>query len=123
MRYRTPALCFLALCLAAQTAAAEQVVLTSKAPYWQVGDRDEALSRACALGRFGPARIGAFVARFTGPEGADFLDIAKGTGLNLMDSDHRAKPREDYFFRAAGTSSCEVFVGGRHGPKVTPASR
>ena len=123
MRSHTLVLSFLALCLGAHTAAAEHVVLTSKAPYWQVGDRDEALSRACALGRFGPAHIGAFVARFTGPKGADFLDIAKGTGLNLLDSDHHAKPQEDYFFRGAGTSSCEVFVGGRHGPKVTPASR
>lgn len=123
MRSRTLALSTLALCLTAYTAAAEQVVLTSKAPYWQVGERDATLSRACALGRFGPVHIGAFVARFTGHEGADFLDIAKGTGLNLMDSDHRAKPREDYFFRGAGTSSCEVFVGGRRGPKVTPTSR
>jgi hypothetical protein len=101
------------LLLGGVPAHAEQVVLASKAPYWQVGDRDSGLSRACALGRFGPTRSDRYVARFSGPKGAATLAVAKGTGLNLYDPDHQASPTEDYFFLNVGTTSCEVFVGGR----------
>jgi hypothetical protein len=110
--------------LCAARAEAGTVVLTSSAPYWQVGVRDNDLSRACSLDVFGPSRLGALVARFTGPEGAAVLDVAKGSGSNLRDLKHVAKPSEDYFFRNAGTTSCEVLVGGRGGGKpLTPASR
>lgn len=101
----------------ANEASASQVVLTSRAPYREVGVADDALSHLCALGRFGPAQLGALIARFVGPAGPGILDVAKGTGLNLLDRDHRAKPQEDYFFHDAGTTSCEVLVGGRHGPR------
>jgi hypothetical protein len=97
-------------------ARGETVVVTSKQPYWKAGVRDPVLSRECSLGRFNLARADRLVARFTGKEGADTLGVAKGTGLNLRDPDHRAKPEEDYFFRNQGTTSCEVFVGGRKGP-------
>ncbi len=40
------------------------------------------------------------------------LGVAKGTGLNLSDPDHMAKPTEDYLFHDDGTSNCNVFVGG-----------
>jgi hypothetical protein len=123
MRRFVATLLILALSLLARTAAAEHVVLVSKSPDWQVGERDAALSRACALGRFGPAQVGGYTARFTGPKGPGFLDVAKGSGLNLLDTDHHAKPWEDYFFRSAGTSSCEVFVGGRYAPNFKPTSR
>jgi hypothetical protein len=105
-------LLLLAALAIAAPAAASEVVLTSKAPFRNVGELDQTLSRACSLGRFEPARIGSLVARFVGPDGG-VLDVAKGTGTNLRDSDRHAKPKEDYFFRNAGTSSCEVFVGGR----------
>jgi hypothetical protein len=100
---------------AANEAVAGQVVLTSKLPYWKVGVRDDALSRACSLNQFGPAHPGDLVARFTGPAGSALLDVAKGTGLNLRDPGHLAVPSEDYFFRNVGTTSCEVLVGGRKG--------
>jgi hypothetical protein len=105
----------IALLLAAVPAGASEVVLTSSAPYWKVGKKDDALSRACALGRFGLVEPEWLVARFVGKDGADVLGVAKGSGLNLRDPDHRAKPTEDYFFRQHGTTSCEVFVGGRSG--------
>jgi hypothetical protein len=99
--------------LAAAPAGASEVVITSSAPYWKVGKKDDKLSRACALGRFGLAEPEWLVARFIGKQGADVLGVAKGSGLNLRDPDHLAKPTEDYFFRQHGTTSCEVFVGGR----------
>jgi|SRR5579863_2518145 len=101
------------LCAVPRLATAAQTVLTSKLPYWQVGVRDDDLSRACSLNKFNPARNGAYVARFIGPEGGATLDIAKGTGLNLRDPNRLAVRKEDYFFRNAGTTSCEVLVGGR----------
>jgi hypothetical protein len=96
-------------------AAALAVVLTSKAPYWKVGARDETLSRACSMGRFGVVDPSRWEAHFRGPDGADTLVIAKGNGANLRDPERRAKPKEDYFFRNHGTTDCEVFVGGRKG--------
>ena len=112
-----------ALCAGASTARATQTVLTSKAPYWTVGARDNELSRACSLNDFGPRHLGELVARFTGAEGPALLDVAKGSGRNLHDPKRRAKPNEDYFFRNAGTTSCEVLVGGRSGGAVRPPSR
>jgi len=105
----------LALALTALGAAAQaqQTVITSKSPYWKVGVADQALSRACATGRFVPNNANRYVARFMGSEGAGILSIAKGTGLNLRDLDKLAKRNEDYFFHAPGTTSCAVYVGGR----------
>jgi hypothetical protein len=102
-------------CSAGPAAAAGQqvVVLTSKSPYWKVGPKDDALSRACSLGRFNLRRPEAYVAQFRGKDGAATLGIAKGSGLNLYDPDKMAKPVEDYFFLDHGTTSCRVFVGGR----------
>ncbi len=108
-------LLFTVLLAMPSSASATQTVLTSKSPYWAVGVRDDTLSRACALNKFGPARAGAYVARFTGPEGGALLDVAKGSGTNLRDPNHLAVRNEDYFFRNAGTTSCEVLVGGRGG--------
>jgi hypothetical protein len=107
--------------LACGGAAAEEVVLTSKGPYWQVGERDNGLSRACSLNEFGPKHPGDLVARFTGPDGSALLDVAKGNGVNLRDPNHLAEPKEDYFFRNVGTTSCEVLVGGRKGAKKAAA--
>jgi hypothetical protein len=113
--FRPALLLFCCCVLAAGEAAAGQVVLTSKLPYWKVGVRDDALSRACSLNEFGPAHPGDLVARFIGPKGGALLDVAKGTGLNLRDPKRLAVPSEDYFFRNVGTTSCEVLVGGRQG--------
>jgi hypothetical protein len=118
MRTRSPLPFLLLLCAALSLSPAwgETVVVTSKQPYWKVGPRDPVLSRECSLGRFNLAQADRLVARFTGKEGAETLGVAKGTGLNLRDPDHHAKVEEDYFFRNQGTTSCEVFVGGRKGP-------
>ena len=109
------AISLMLLSVAIPAAQAETVVLTSKQPYWSVGTRDTELSRECALGRFNLQRADRLVARFTGKDGAETLGVAKGTGINLRDPGHRAKPNEDYFFRNQNTTSCEVFVGGRKG--------
>lgn len=96
--------------LPAVPAAAEQVVLTSKRPYWEVGKRDILLGRECSLARFTPSALGHFVARFEGKTGAGILDVAMGNGANLWDPLHCAEPDEVYYFRNPGTTSCEVFV-------------
>jgi hypothetical protein len=98
---------------AAAVSNGETVLFVSKKPYWEVGQRDKALSQACALGRFNIQKASRLVARFAGPSGADTLNVAKGTGINLVDPDHRAKPNEDYYFRNQNSTSCEVYVGGR----------
>ncbi|MEI9982540.1 MAG: hypothetical protein WDN69_04610 [Aliidongia sp.] len=97
-------------------------MIDSKSPYWDVGARDQALSKACSFGRFNQEQIGRFVVRLHVKDGggAAVLGIAKGTGLNLHDPDHLAQQSEDYYFRDDGTSSCEVFVGGRK-PPAKPA--
>jgi hypothetical protein len=103
-------------------ARAETVVLTSKKPYWAVGVRDTKLSRACALQRFNLKHTDKLVARFVGSEGAETLAVGKGSGNNLYDPEHLAKPTEDYFFLNQSTTSCEVYVGGRgKGPANAPA--
>jgi hypothetical protein len=94
---------------------AEIVAFTSKKPYWDVGVRDKVLSQACSLDRFGTQKASRLVARFTGPVGAETLNIGRGTGFNLRDPGHLAKPTEDYYFRNQNSTSCEVFVGGRKG--------
>ncbi|MBV9523869.1 MAG: hypothetical protein JO010_13805 [Alphaproteobacteria bacterium] len=104
-----------ALVTALPTARAETIVFTSTKPYWLVGVRDKALSQACSLGRFNIRKASRLVARFTGPEGAETLNIGRGTGFNLYDPDRHAKPGEDYYFRNQNSTSCEVFVGGRKG--------
>jgi hypothetical protein len=103
--------------LLAGSAVATETVLDSNSPYWEVGPRDPALSKACALGRFNQKQIGRYIVRLHAKkdDGAAVLGIAKGDGTNLRDLDHKANPAEDYFFRDDGTSSCEVFVGGRKG--------
>jgi hypothetical protein len=115
MNVKHVAISLMLLSVGIPAAWAETVVLTSKQPYWTVGARDMELSRECALGRFNLQRADRLVARFTGKEGAETLGVAKGTGVNLRDPGHKAKPNEDYFFRNQNTTSCEVFVGGRKG--------
>jgi hypothetical protein len=111
---RNACLCILAAWPAlAAPAWAEQIVLKSAQPYWKVGARDSNLSRACSLGRFSLLRSDKQVARFTGKIGAATLGIGLAGSSNLFDPDHLARPNEAYFFRAANTTSCEVFVGGR----------
>jgi hypothetical protein len=103
----------MAACCLASGAQAQQVLITSKSPYWKVGVPDQALSKDCAFRRFGMTEPGRYVLRFVGKTGPGVLGVAKGAGLNLYDPDHHAKPNEDYFFYAYGTTSCAVFVGGR----------
>ena len=106
-------LCCAGLVLAG-TAFATENVLDSNSPYWTIGPRDQVLSKACSVGRFNEVQIGRYVVRLHAKKGgAAVLGIAKGNGLNLRDLDHLAEATEDYFFRDDGTSSCEVFVGGR----------
>jgi len=104
----------LAALLAALPAQADSV-FTSKYPYWKVGPRDDALSKACALNRFNLVNPERLTAQFRGKDGPETLGVAKGSGLNLRDPERRAKPAEDYYFRGHGTTGCEVFVGGRKG--------
>jgi len=97
----------------ASGASATETVVKSQSAYWKVGDSDKALSTACSIGNFTERSPGRYTARFFGKQGGMVLGIAKGTGLNLYDPNHMAKPNEDYFFRYSGSSDCQVFVGGR----------
>lgn len=107
----------LALAALAPPAGATEVLINSKAPYWEVGPRDPALSRACSVGRFNQRKIGLYTIQLHAKSGgAAVLGVAKGSGLNLVDPDHHASGAEDYIFHNDGTSSCEVFVGGRKPP-------
>jgi hypothetical protein len=106
--------------LAAAPAEATQVIIRSHAPYWEVGVRDPVLSQLCSTGRFNEMEISRYVIQFNGQDGSGSLGIAKGTGLNLRDIDHRAVTKEDYFFFRDGTSDCSVFVGGRKPKPKTP---
>jgi hypothetical protein len=124
VRSRMPGVLFAALLILAASPAAvraQTVVLTSQSPYWTVGVRDDKMSRACSLGRFNVARADRLVARFVGKVGAETLTVATGRAGNLTDPGGLAKPTEDYFFRNANTTSCEVFVGGRKPGPVTNA--
>lgn len=112
---------FTVLSCAGTDARATTILLHSSQPYWAVGVRDEGLSRACSLGQFNPIRSDLYVAEFHGKIGAETLTIAKGSGTNLIDPRHFAKPTEDYFFRNENTTACEVFVGGRRGKGSRPA--
>lgn len=94
-------------------ASATETVLRSNSPYQRIGPRDQTLSRACAIGRFNQYQVDRYIARLHDKIGSAVLGVAKGSGLNLRDPGHLAKAEEDYFFRDDGTSSCEVFVGGR----------
>jgi hypothetical protein len=73
------------------------IVLSSKQLNWTVGECDNELSRACALGQFGPLRMGALIARFTGAEGSALLEVAKGDGTQPAQSKRLAQRTEDYF--------------------------
>jgi len=101
--------------LLAGSAVATETVIDSNSPYWEVGSRDPNLSQACSVGRFNQVQISRYIVRLHAKkdDGAAVLGIAKGSGLNLRDPDHRALGSEDYYFRDDGTSNCEVFVGGR----------
>jgi hypothetical protein len=125
VRSRIPGVLAAALVVLAASSAAvrsQTTVLTSKSPYWTVGVRDDKMSRACSLGRFNVARADRLVARFVGKEGAETLTVATGRGGSLADPGGLAKPTEDYFFRNAGTTSCEVFVGGRKKGPISGAA-
>jgi hypothetical protein len=103
----------LSVAFVANPARGENVVLTSKKPYWAVGVHDDKMSRACSLQRFNLKRTDKLIARFIGPEGADTLAVGKGNGGNIYDPEHLGKPTEDYYFHNQNTTSCEVYVGGR----------
>jgi hypothetical protein len=105
--------------LLASAAGATDIVIDSTAPYWEVGPRDPKLSRACSDGRFNQRQAERYTVQLHAKKGGSaVLGIAKGTGVNLRDTDHLAQTTEDYYFRNDWTSSCEVFVGGR--TNVTP---
>jgi hypothetical protein len=112
--FRRRSIVALVLALVPAVAGATEVLLDSQAPFWEVGPHDNALSRACSIGRFNERAPGRYVIRLHARKGgAEVLGVAKGSGLNLADPDHQAKPGEDYYFLYDGTSNCRVFVGGR----------
>jgi len=79
-------------------------------PYWQVGNVDKTLSRACSLGTFNQ-RVPYYLAgHFYGPFGSAMLGAAKGTGLNLWDPYKRADAQHDYWFYRDRTSACIVMT-------------
>lgn len=90
-------------------------------PYWQVGDVDKALSKACSLGTFNQRVPYRFAGHFYGPFGAALLGAAKGSGLNLWDPYKRADAQRDYWFYRDRTSACIVLSAKVKEPAAAPA--
>ena len=84
-------------------------VVRSNLPYWQVGDIDQGLSRLCSVGKFNQRVPYRFAGHFRGPKGYALLGAAKGTGLNLVDPQHKADKNHDYWFYRDRTADCIVF--------------
>jgi hypothetical protein len=90
-------------------------------PYWQVGEVDKTLSRACSLGQFNQRVPFRFAGHFYGPYGSALLGAAKGSGLNLFDPFKRADAQRDYWFYRDRTSACIVMSARVKEASATPA--
>ncbi len=90
-------------------------------PYWQVGDVDKALSRACAMGTFNQRIPYRFAGHFYGPFGSAMLGAAKGNGLNLWDPYKRASAQRDYWFYRDRTAACIVLSAPVRDQSAAPA--
>lgn len=86
-----------------------RVYATSTSPYWDVGRRDDELSRLCSLGQFNQKRVAQVYIQFHGEKGRGITGIAK-RDFNLRDPSGKAEDGKTYHFYADGTSQCQVFV-------------
>ncbi len=84
-------------------------VVRTPLPYWQVGTIDQDLSRRCSMGTFNQRVLYLYAGHFRGINGASLVGAAKGSGLNLFDSQKKADPTYDYWFFRDRTSNCIVF--------------
>lgn len=86
-----------------------RIYAKSTAPYWEVGRRDNDLSRLCQIGLFNQKYINRMYIQFAGKEGRGITGIAKRT-WNLADPLGNALEENTYHFYRDGTSQCVVFV-------------
>ncbi|NKD54554.1 MULTISPECIES: hypothetical protein [unclassified Haematospirillum] len=86
-----------------------RIYAKSNAPYWDVGRRDNNLSRLCGLGRFNQKYKNRMYIQFSGDKGRGLTGIAL-KGWNLIDVDGKALDGKTYHFYRDGTSQCIVFV-------------
>ena len=95
----TVAVAFTYLALASDASAnrTKRQYATSKQPYWQVGQLDPLLSKACRKGDFGQRKLKLLTIGFIGGKGRAQTGIAK-TGWNLVDPNRLAQPKTTYHF-------------------------
>lgn len=86
-----------------------RIYAKSNAPYWDVGRRDNELSRLCGLGRFNQKFTNRMYTQFSGDKGRGMTGIALKS-WNLVDIDKKALEGKTYHFYRDGTSQCIVFV-------------
>jgi hypothetical protein len=98
-------------------------VVKSALPSWQVGNIEQGLSRLCSLGKFNQRVPYRYAGHFRGPKGAALLGAAKGTGLNLVDPQHKADKGHDYWFYRDGTADCIVFSAAVKPPAPAGTSK
>ena len=106
----TVAVAFTYLALASDASAnrTKRQYATSKQPYWQVGQLDPLLSKACRKGDFCQRKLKLLTIGFIGGKGRAQTGIAK-TGWNLADPNGLAQPKMTYHFFNQGYSNCKVY--------------
>ena len=86
-----------------------RIYAKSTAPYWEVGRRDNDLSRLCQIGLFNQKYTNRMYIQFSGKTGRGLTGIAKKF-WNLVDPLENALEEKTYHFYRDGTSQCIVFV-------------
>ena len=85
------------------------VYARSLQPYWNVGQLDPELSKACRHGRFNQLSDHRLHIGYRGEAGAGTTGIAR-QNWNLRDPDRRSRPDDTYHFADDGLSTCRVYV-------------
>ncbi|NQU56379.1 MAG: hypothetical protein HQ513_04030 [Rhodospirillales bacterium] len=82
---------------------------TTKLPYWDVGEYNDALSDACRQSLFNQKKIQNLNIGYSGNAGMGVTGIATRE-WNLSDPKGLAEPNITYHFYNDGYSNCKVFI-------------
>lgn len=82
---------------------------TSKSPYWNVGNYDDRLTKACRRGQFNQIKANVYNIHFLGPKGRSVTGIAT-KGWNLVDPRGMALDGYTFHFFNDGYSDCRVYI-------------
>jgi len=100
---------FVALAFSAVAVAGSGKFTTTKLPYWDVGQYDDALSDACRGSLFNQKKVQLLNIGYFGKNGMGVTGIATRE-WNLSDPMGLAKPNITYHFFNDGYSNCKVFI-------------